>query len=137
MITMSAPITTPPVVQKVATQVWGISKYANESKLLIGISMLLINIGSKYILMDMSPSYEAYLRNIVLRRLTIFALFFIATKDVLISICLTAAFVVLSSNMFNKDKETKTIGAGAGKSITLTDEEMMNLSDVLEKIKKQ
>ena len=75
----------------------------NNSKFFAGIMMILLNIGSKYITVKLSKSQEAYLRNYVIREILIFAIVFTATKDVYISLILTAVFFVLTQHLFNED----------------------------------
>lgn len=75
----------------------------NSSKLLVGICMIIFNIGSKYILIDISKSQERLLKNKVARRLTLFCIFFVATRDMVTSLVLTGSFVILALNMFNED----------------------------------
>lgn len=77
----------------------------NDSKFLIGISMLLINIGSKYVEMGLSSSQEEALRNGLGRELLIFAMMFTGTRDIVVSILMTAAFVVLSNYLFNENSK--------------------------------
>jgi len=75
----------------------------NSNKFFSGIVMLILNIGSKYITINLSDSQEDYLKNNVSRQILIFAIVFIATKDIYISITLTAAFLVLSDHLFNEE----------------------------------
>ena len=72
----------------------------NTSTFFIGIMMLLLNIGSRYIVHEFSHDDEEYGRNILLRRLTVFAVCFVGTHDIVASVVLTAAFIVLSSGLF-------------------------------------
>lgn len=71
--------------------------YAASSPFFIGIMMLLLNIGSRYITHEFSHDDKEYSQNILLRRAAIFAVCFIGTRDVIVSIILTAAFVILAS----------------------------------------
>jgi hypothetical protein len=71
--------------------------YAASSPFFIGVMMLLLNIGSRYITHEFSSNDEEYSQNILLRRLAIFAVCFVGTRDVIVSILLTAGFVILSS----------------------------------------
>ena len=75
----------------------------NNSKVFTGIMMILMNIGSKYITVKLSPSQEAYFRNNVARELIIFVVCWMGTRDLVISIFLTASFYVLSQHLFNED----------------------------------
>ena len=74
----------------------------NNSKLLMGLAMLLLNIGTKYIELGLSKTQEQALRYALGRELLIFAVVFTATRDIIIAILLTAAFVVLSSFLLNE-----------------------------------
>ncbi len=68
-----------------------------SSPFFIGVMMLLLNVGSRYITHEFSDNDEEYSQNILLRRLAIFAVCFVGTRDILVSIILTAAFVILSA----------------------------------------
>ena len=75
----------------------------NNSKVFAGIIMILMNVGSKYITVKFSKSQEAYLRNYVGREILIFAVCWMGTKDIYMSIVLTAAFFVLTQHLFNEE----------------------------------
>jgi len=68
-----------------------------SSPFFIGIMMLLLNVGSRYITHEFSDNDEEYSQNIILRRLTIFAVCFVGTRDLVVSLILTAVFVILST----------------------------------------
>jgi len=74
----------------------------NNSKLLAGIVMLLLNVGSKYIELGLSKTQEEALRNALGRELLIFAIVFMGTHDIILSIVLTASFLILSNHLFNE-----------------------------------
>jgi len=75
--------------------------HINESKLLIGISMLLLNVGSKYVNFNFSKAQEEILKNGMAREILIFVIVFMGTRDVIYAILLTAAFKVLSEYALN------------------------------------
>lgn len=77
----------------------------NNSKYFAGIAMLLLNIGSKYISIELSDSQEEFLQNIIIRRLALFTIFWFGTKDIIISFILTATFVILVSHIFNENSQ--------------------------------
>ena len=68
-----------------------------SSPFFIGIMMLILNVGSRYITHEMSDNEAEYSQNILLRRVAIFAACFVGTRDVIVSIILPAGFVILSS----------------------------------------
>ena len=59
--------------------------------------------GSKYLILDLSKNQEQFLKSSIVRRLTLFSIFFIATHDLITSLILTASFVVLAHGLFNQD----------------------------------
>ena len=77
----------------------------NQSKYFAGISMLLLNLGSKYIAMELSETHEQILSNKVIRRFIIFTVFFISTRDIWVSFTLTAIFIVLVTGLFNENSK--------------------------------
>ena len=77
-------------------------KRLNDSKFLMGVAMLLLNVGSKYVEMGFSKTQEEALRNGIGRELLIFAIVFMGTHDIILSIIMTASFVVLSNYLFNE-----------------------------------
>jgi uncharacterized membrane protein len=74
----------------------------NNSKLLAGLGMIILNLFSKYVVLDLSKSQEAFIRNTLTRELLIFVVSFVGTRDLLLSLFLTATFVILSGTVFNE-----------------------------------
>jgi hypothetical protein len=77
----------------------GINRVAN-SPFFIGVMLLLLNVGSRFIAHELSDDDEEYSKNILLRRMAIFAACFVGTHDVVTSVLLTAAFVVIAGGLF-------------------------------------
>lgn len=73
--------------------------------------MLVLNIGSRHLLDEFSTNPEEYSRNLVLRRFAIFAVCFVGTRDVITSIILTAAFVIISTGISLRNREGMTNSA--------------------------
>ena len=63
--------------------------------------MLLLNVGAKYVDLRFSKTQEQALRNGLAREMIIFAIVFMATHDIISSLLLTGAFVVLADYLFN------------------------------------
>jgi hypothetical protein len=80
-------------------------KHINESKFLIGIAMILLNIGSKYVDFKFTKTQEQMLRNGIAREILIFTIVFMGTRDILYAILLTSAFIILSEYVFNEKSE--------------------------------
>lgn len=74
------------------------------SPFVVGAMMLLLNIGSRFIVHEFSDNDEEYKNNIILRRLTVFAVCFVGTRDLITSLMLTASFVILASGFMRGQK---------------------------------
>ena len=57
----------------------------------------------KYIEIKLTKTQEAYFKNSFIRQLFIFAVIWSGTRDIYISIAMTAAFVVLADHLFNEE----------------------------------
>lgn len=73
----------------------------NTSTFFVGIMMLLLNVGSRYIVHELADNDEEYHKYILIRRLAVFAVCFVGTRDIVASLILTAAFVVVSTGLFS------------------------------------
>jgi uncharacterized membrane protein (DUF485 family) len=71
------------------------------NKLLIGIFMIFMNIGSRYIELKLTKGQEMILKNIA-REVLIFTIVFVATKDLIISFIITGIFIILANFVFNE-----------------------------------
>lgn len=81
----------------------------SSNKFILGIAMLMLNVGSKHLAVDMSKTQEQFFQHIIVRRITLFCIFFIATRDLFVSLILTAVFVVLAYGLTpysSKDSES-------------------------------
>ncbi len=77
----------------------------NNSKFFLGVMLLLLNVGSRHLVDEFSTNPEEYSRNLVLRRVAIFAVCFVGTRDLVISLLLTAGFVILAQGVSSKSRE--------------------------------
>ena len=74
----------------------------NKSKLFAGFVMILLNIGSRFVKIEVTKSQEKYLKKSLGRHLMIFAVTWLGTRDVLIALAITAIFNVLIDYLFNE-----------------------------------
>ena len=77
----------------------------NNSKFFAGLVMILLNIGSKYITIELSKSQEEYLKNKVGRQILIFAISWMGSRDILVALVLTSIFTVLTNHLFNEESQ--------------------------------
>jgi len=93
----------------------------NNSKYMAGIAMIVLNIGSKYIIMELSESQEAFMANKLFRRFAIFTICFIATRDVITSLILTSVFIILVGNVFNENSKYSIVKKKPFKQVAKND----------------
>tara|TARA_B000000475_G_scaffold86768_1_gene70330 strand:+ start:1715 stop:2161 length:447 start_codon:yes stop_codon:yes gene_type:complete len=77
----------------------------NNSKFFAGLIMIMLNIGSKYITIELSKTQEEYLKNHVARQILIFSISWMGTRDILMSLALTAIFIVMTEFLFNENSK--------------------------------
>tara|TARA_Y100000591_G_scaffold282179_1_gene262383 strand:+ start:250 stop:726 length:477 start_codon:yes stop_codon:yes gene_type:complete len=77
--------------------------FLNTHPLFIGLMVIMLNIGSKYITIKLSKSQEQYIKNSLGRQFLIFAIMWSGTRDIVYAILLTGAFVAMSDYLFNED----------------------------------
>jgi hypothetical protein len=77
----------------------------NDNKFFLGIMLILLNLGSRYLIDEFSVHPDEYTRNIVLRRLAIFAVCFVGTKDIVVATLLTAGYIIIAQGVSSKSRE--------------------------------
>lgn len=77
----------------------------NENKYIIGLTMIMLNIGARFIIDELDDDLRKVISNTVVRRVVIFCSFFMATKDLFTAIVLTIIFVILINEVFAKELE--------------------------------
>jgi hypothetical protein len=143
-------------------------KYAvyrlNNSLFFAGVVMIMLNIGSRYIELNLDPSTENFLKTALSKELLVFSVCWMGTRDLIIALVLTAVFVVLADYGLNANSSccimpqkyramnqsvttakpnnpAVAIGglskAGHGPANIVTDKEISDAMDILERAKKQ
>lgn len=74
----------------------------NNNKYIIGLALIFLNIGSKFIVIKLSKGQEYFFQKIAMEVL-IFTAIFIGTKDVILSLIMTGIFIILSNYVFHED----------------------------------
>jgi hypothetical protein len=107
----------------------------NNSKYFAAIMMLLMNLGSRYISLELSQFHEEILSKPIVRRLLVFTIIFMATRDIKTSLILTAVFVILISGIFNEDSKYCILPGRNNRKITK--EDYHYAQNIMEKYHKQ
>lgn len=118
----------------------------NTNMFFAGIMMLILNIGSRYVQLNLSPSAESYLKYAITKEFLIFTIAWMGTRNIYVALTLTATFVILSDYVFNDKSRFCMLPEKFKKlqsSIDLNDDkiiselEIKNAMEILEKAKKQ
>jgi len=121
-------------------------KSLNNSKFFAGVVMIMLNIGSKYVTVELSKSQEEYLKNNVGRQILIFAISWMGSRDILIALALTAIFTILTQHLFNEESPMCVIPMkyrhfeevlDLDNDDKVTDEELSKATAILEKAKRR
>ena len=86
-------------LKKIKIDIW--MRDIGTNKLLLGIFMIFMNIGSRYIELKLTKGQEMVLKNIG-REVLIFTIAFINTKDIIVSFIITGIFIILANFVFNE-----------------------------------
>ena len=81
------------------------SEKLNENKYFIGFSMILLNIGARFIIDELDDDLRKIVSEKYIRRLFIFCSFFMATKDIFKAFILTVIFVIIINEFLVTEKD--------------------------------
>jgi hypothetical protein len=80
-------------------------KTLNDNKFFAGIIMLIMNVGSKYISIELSKTQENYIKYSLGRQILIFAVLWMGTRDIVTALILTIAFILFADYLFNEHSQ--------------------------------
>jgi len=109
----------------------------NTSPFFSGIMMILLNVYSKYITLEISSFQDSFLKRKFIRRIMIFVMAFMATKDVLKSLVITAVFIIFAFELFNENSSLSLLPKELRKYDTNNDNKLSpsEIKSMYEKLK--
>ena len=81
------------------------SDILNENKYFIGLMMIMVNIGARFIIDELDDDLRKIVSQSFVRRFFIFCSFFMATRDVFTAFILTVVFVIIINEFLGKEEE--------------------------------
>jgi hypothetical protein len=75
----------------------------NSNPYFIGTMMLMLNLGGRFIAMEMSKSQEQFFQNPWVRRLLIFTVLFVGTRNVIVAFWMSIIIILLIGYLFNEN----------------------------------
>uniref|UniRef100_A0A6C0CX92 Uncharacterized protein n=1 Tax=viral metagenome TaxID=1070528 RepID=A0A6C0CX92_9ZZZZ len=79
----------------------------DTNKYILGLAIIIINIGSRFILDELTPKQKKFINRPAIRRLTIFCIFYMTTRDCVASIILTITFILITMNIYNEEVQSE------------------------------
>jgi hypothetical protein len=119
--------------------------FLNSSKFFAGVIMILLNMGGKLISIQFSRSTEEYMKYSLSKQILVFAMAWMATRDIYTALILTAVFTVLSDYLFNEESRLCIVPhnyrilhklADTNNDGKISESEIASATAILEKYKK-
>lgn len=77
----------------------------NSNPYFIGLMMLLLNLGGRFLALEISKDQEKFLSHPIVRRFFLFAVLFVGTRNIIIAAGLTVIVIILLGYLFNENSE--------------------------------
>lgn len=84
----------------------------NTSPYFIGLMMLVLNLGGRFLALEITKDQEQFFQNPWIRRLLILIVFFVATRSLAVAFWLTIIAVLLLGYLFNENSALCVFSAG-------------------------
>ena len=108
----------------------------NENKFFIGLMMICVTIGGRFIITELTEEQKKIIHNKVFRRLIIFSAFFMSTRDIFTAFILTIIFTIVISELFNGEDNMQFLSQEDDKEnekelkLKKIDETIQSLNDI-------
>jgi uncharacterized membrane protein len=77
-------------------------EYVFTEKFLNGVLVILANVGTNYLLQDIFPVANKLFKSFFMKKVVLFILFYMATRDVIVSVLLTICFSLMIDHFLNE-----------------------------------
>jgi hypothetical protein len=131
---------------------WNIANYLhnhimtiNNSKIFAGLMIIILNIASKFVNIKLSKTMESYLKHTFSRDILVFAITWMGTRDIYISIIITGIFMLFMDYFLNEQSAFCCLPSNftdyhvslIENKDSITPEQIKQAEEVLEKAKQQ
>lgn len=77
----------------------------NNSKMTAGLALLMLNIGAKYVQGDLGRVHDKILSNEYVKKVIVFCLFFVATRDLSVAFLLTVFYIIVIDGILHEKRK--------------------------------
>jgi hypothetical protein len=100
----------------------GFLQIFNTNPYFIGIMMLLLNLGGRFLGMEITKQQEQFLQHPWVRRILIFTVLFVATRSITVAFWTTVTVVLLLGYLFNENSSMCLFGQGGADGSSCSDQ---------------
>jgi hypothetical protein len=79
--------------------------FLNNNKIVWGVTMLLLNFGSRFIIADLGKFHESLLTNEFFKKIILFSMFFVATRDIITAFLLTLLYIFVIDGLLHEKRK--------------------------------
>ena len=101
----------------------------NNSPYFVGMMMLLLNLGGRFISLEVTKQQEQFLQRPWVRRLLIFTVLFVATRNLWVAFWATLVVILLLGYLFNENSALCLFGSGGQQGSTCSKDDSAGKKD--------
>ncbi len=90
----------------------GFLQVFNTNPYFIGLMMLILNLGGRFISLEVTKKQEQFLQHPWIRRILIFTVLFVATRNIWVAFWMTITVVLFLGYLFNENSSLCVFGKG-------------------------
>jgi len=118
----------------------------NSSTFFAGVMMICLNIGSRYVQLNLTESTEQFIKYALTKELLVFTVAWMGTRNIYMALVLTAVFVVLADFIMNENSKYCLLpkkflqlrkSVDINNDSIISDKEINDATELLEKAKRQ
>lgn len=103
----------------------------NGNPYMSAVSMIFMNLGSRYITLDISKAQENLLKNPLVRRFTVFCILYVATRDIMMSLILLGVFMFVMGHLLHEDSPLSLLPINVRESAEVSRDEYAKAQEVI------
>jgi len=93
----------------------GTIAWLNNSPIFAAVASVIFNYGSRFVLNDLTPKQEELLTHRVTRKILVLCMFFVVTRDVMLSVILTVVFMFFANVLLNENNDMSVFNTILGR----------------------
>jgi len=106
-----------------------------ENKIFIGLVMIMVNVGARFIIEELSDEHREIAKGDIFRKIVIFCSVFMATRDIATSLMVTIIFVILLHEVLGTEVKEVVDKEEGSKGSSFVKQELDKQIDQLKLIK--